>query len=83
MRIRVTPRANEDRIGAFDDEGVLVVRVKAEPVDGAANLAVVKLLAKALGIPQREIEVVKGHSARLKTVEVGLEETEVRKRLGA
>ena len=46
------------------------MRVNAPPVDGAANEAVVEVLAKALGVPRRAISIVAGHASRSKVVEV-------------
>jgi uncharacterized protein YggU (UPF0235/DUF167 family) len=59
------------------------VRVRAAPVEGAANAALERLLADALDVPKSRISVAKGASARVKTVEIdGLDEAEVRRRLG-
>jgi uncharacterized protein YggU (UPF0235/DUF167 family) len=52
--------------------------VAAAPADGAANEEVVKLLAKALGLPKSRLAIVSGQTARLKRLEVPLEETEIR-----
>lgn len=46
------------------------VRVTAPPERGAANDAVVRLLADALGVPVRDVTIVSGHGRREKTVEV-------------
>ena len=46
------------------------VRVTAPPERGAANDAVVRLLADALGVPARDVTIVSGHGRREKTVEV-------------
>ena len=56
----------------------------APPVDGAANAAVARLLARALGVSPSSISVVKGLQAREKIVEVaGLGAAEIRSRLAA
>ena len=58
------------------------LRVTAPPVDGAANAAVTRLLARALGVSPSSISVVKGRKAREKIVEVaGLGPAEIRSRL--
>jgi uncharacterized protein (TIGR00251 family) len=81
LRVRVTPRASRDAIEGFDDAGILRIRVTAPPADGAANKAVTKLLASALGIPPRDVVLVSGGTSRVKVFEVGLEEDVVSARL--
>jgi len=67
--VRVQPRASRSEI-VGEHGGALRVRLGAPPVDGAANEALVELLAKALGVPRRAVRVVTGLTARAKTVEV-------------
>jgi uncharacterized protein len=82
LRIRLTPRAGRDQLGPERD-GVLLVRVTAPPVDGQANTALCKLLAKAAGVPASSVTVARGHAAREKLVRVaGIDEDELRRRLG-
>jgi uncharacterized protein YggU (UPF0235/DUF167 family) len=71
--VRLTPRAVADRVDRVAD-GVLWCRVSAPPVDGAANAALLRLLARELRVPRTAIRVVAGSGARMKVVEVdGLE----------
>ena len=85
LSIRVTPRSAKPGIGEWKtDPGgrpFLEIRVAAAPADGAANDEVIKLLAKALGLPKSRISIVSGQTARLKRLELPLEEDEVRTRL--
>ena len=67
--VRVAPRASRDAVGGAH-EGALRVRTTAAPVDGRANAAVAKLLAKALGVPRSAVRIVGGESRRSKRVEV-------------
>ncbi len=82
IRVRVTPHAGRNALGGVH-EGVLRVRVAAPPVAGAANEALVRLLAAALGVPRGAVRIVRGAASREKTVAVdGLDEAEVWRRLG-
>ena len=60
---------------------LLEVRVSAAPADGAANDEVIKLLAKALGIPKSRLAIASGQTARLKRIAITLDEEEIRSRL--
>ena len=61
----------------------LKVRLAAPPVDGAANEALVALLAEELGVPRRSIRIVAGGSARSKLVQVDGIESGAVERLAA
>lgn len=64
-------------------EGALEVRVSAPPVEGAANEAIVALLAGQLKLPRRAVTLVAGERGRTKRVRIeGLGAAEVRARLG-
>jgi uncharacterized protein (TIGR00251 family) len=69
LDVRVTPRASRDQVVGWAD-GVLRVRVSAPPVEGKANVALAKLLAKALGLPTRRIAAVRGLRDRNKQIVV-------------
>jgi uncharacterized protein len=70
LTIRLTPRSARDAIGAIETlpEGrtALIARVRAVPSEGEANAALVRLLARTLGIPPRSIVLAAGASSRLK-----------------
>ena len=81
IAVRVQPRARRDEIGGERD-GALLVRVTAPPVEGRANDAVRKLLAKRLGVAPGRVAVIRGASGRDKVVEIeGMEEEAVRRAL--
>lgn len=61
------PRGGADRVEGVID-GVLRARVSAPAVDGAANNALVRLLADELGLAQRDVRIVAGASGRQKLV---------------
>lgn len=72
VAVRLTPRGGRDAIDGqgemSDGRKVLLARVRQPPEDGAANTALLKLLAKAVGIPASAAEIVSGHTARIKVV---------------
>jgi hypothetical protein len=61
----VIPRAGRTVVGGTRD-GALVVRVTAPPVEGAANDAVVRAVADALGVPPRDVAIERGAAGRRK-----------------
>jgi uncharacterized protein (TIGR00251 family) len=67
--VRVQPRASRSEIVGLHGDA-LQVRLAAPPVDGAANAALVELLAAALGVPRRAVRVAAGATSRGKIVEV-------------
>lgn len=69
--IRVKPGAKGDHLGGtWGEDGPLNVWVSKPAVDGAANRAALEIVASALQIPKRQLEIVAGHTARIKTIEV-------------
>ncbi len=81
LSVRVTPRASRDAVEGFDEDGTLRVRVTAAPAGGAANAAVAKVLARALGLPGRDIVLVSGATARQKVFDIPIDLAEVRARV--
>ena len=69
LRVRVQPRASRARLaGRIGD--TIKVQVQAPPVEGAANAAVVALLAETLGLRRSAIRIAHGASGRDKVVEI-------------
>ena len=59
-----------------------MVRVTAPPDEGKANAAVCRVVAEALGVPKSAVSVVRGRTARTKTLDVaGLTDAEAMERL--
>ena len=67
--VRVTPRASANALSGERD-GVLLVRVTAPPADGAANAAVIALLAKSLALPPTAVRIERGGAGRDKRMSV-------------
>jgi uncharacterized protein (TIGR00251 family) len=78
VTIRLQPRARRDEV-VGERGGAVVVRVTAPPVDGRANEALCRLVAKAAGVAPSKVSIVRGHRSRDKVVRVeGLEEHALR-----
>ena len=69
LAVRVQPRAARSRVVGRQG-AALKVQVAAPPVDGAANAALVALLAEWLGVPRRTVRVLRGETGRDKLIEV-------------
>jgi hypothetical protein len=69
------------RVGA-DGREELEIRLAEAPADGAANRALLKLLAARLGVSRSELAIVSGASSRHKRIAIPFELEEARRRLG-
>ncbi|HEY5486725.1 MAG TPA: DUF167 family protein [Candidatus Limnocylindrales bacterium] len=68
--VRLTPRGGDNRVDGVSAEGVLQARVAAPAVGGAANSALVKLIADELDVPRTSVRLVAGASGRQKLIVV-------------
>ena len=69
IAVRVQPRSARHRVVGVHN-GALKIQVTAPPVEGAANRAVVELLAEWLDVPRGSVAVLRGEGARDKLIEV-------------
>jgi len=82
LRVRVRPRASREGLGG-ERGGALLVRVTAPPVDGQANAALVRVVAKSLGVAPSRVRLVQGAAGREKLLEIdGVSRVQVLERLG-
>ena len=65
--VRLTPRGGADHVDGVVD-GVLRARVAAPAVEGAANQALLRLLADELDVPKRDVRLVAGAASRTKLI---------------
>lgn len=80
LDVRVQPRSSRNQVALVGD--VVKVWLTAPPTDGQANAALLALLADRLAIPKSNVEVIRGHTSRNKTVRIdGLSADEIRARL--
>jgi uncharacterized protein len=81
--VKVVPNASRSRLAGPHGDGVRI-QVTAPPERGRANDAVCEVLAEALGVPARDVTVVRGHTGPAKTLRVeGLLPDEVARRLAS
>ncbi|MDE0853869.1 MAG: DUF167 domain-containing protein [Nevskia sp.] len=81
LDLKVSPKASRNAISGFMGEA-LKVSVTAAPERGKANQAVEELLAEALGLPRSAVQVVAGHTAKAKRVQVtGVSDAVLRQQL--
>ena len=74
LDVRLTPKGGRDAIDGVetlaDERVVLKARVRAAPTDGEANDALVRLIAKAVGVPPRSVTIVSGMTSRVKRLSI-------------
>jgi uncharacterized protein (TIGR00251 family) len=74
IAVRLTPKGGRDSLDGVealsDGRAVLKARVRALPSEGEANAALIRLLAKSLGVPPRDVEIAGGAASRIKRVKV-------------
>ena len=68
VQVRVKPNSRTDEINQEGNN--FIVKVKEPPREGRANQAVIKLLAKHLGLPQGQVRILSGFKSKNKVIEV-------------
>ena len=71
LQLSVVPTARRTEVDGLHD-GALRVRLAAPPIDGRANEALVAWLTRSLGVPKRDVEVLRGESSRRKQVAIAV-----------
>ena len=69
LDVRVIPRARKTECAGFRDD-VLVIRVAAPPVEGAANDALIAFFSTALHVPRRAVRILSGDRGRRKRISI-------------
>ena len=70
VSVQVKPGSKKGPLVEPSADGTLIVYLKERAVDGAANQALIEVIAKHLGLPKRNITIKTGHSAKRKLLEV-------------
>ena len=67
--VRAKPNAHEERVEKLD-ETHYTVSVKEPPIDGRANLAIMRAIAAHFGVPITTVRIISGHTSKQKVVEI-------------
>ena len=70
ISLRIVPRAKRNEIVGWQEDGSLKVRIKATPVDGKANQALILFLSSILRIHKADVEISSGEKSRIKLITV-------------
>jgi len=80
FRVRVQPGASKNEIVGVQEDA-LKIRINAPPVKGKANGALIDFLAEKLGVKKSEVEIISGHTSRIKKIKVVGEGVKIEKRI--
>ena len=69
ITVKVLPKSSRDEVVGMEGD-VCKVKIKAAPVDGKANKALIAVLAKEFSLPKKSIEIISGWTSRLKRVRI-------------
>jgi uncharacterized protein (TIGR00251 family) len=69
ITVRVIPRAGKSAVAGTRGDALLV-RLRAAPIEGAANEELIEVIATRLGVPNRAVEIISGGRSRSKRVQV-------------
>ena len=80
FRVRVQPGASKNEIVGVQEDA-LKIRINAPPVKGKANKALIDFLAEKLGVKKSEVEIISGHTSKIKKIKVLGEGVKIEKNL--
>jgi uncharacterized protein (TIGR00251 family) len=82
LNLKISPNARANEVVGIQ-EGIIPIKIKAPPVKGKANIELIDYLSKLLDISKSNVDIIRGHTSRNKTVEiVGRTPEEVASRMG-
>ncbi|MBN2479674.1 MAG: YggU family protein [Parachlamydiales bacterium] len=70
INVKIIPNSSVNKIVGFENENILKIRIKAPPEKGKANKVLIKFLSKTLAIPPYYIEIISGHTSKLKKLKI-------------
>lgn len=72
IEVKVKPNSKQSKVET-NDEGTLIAFVKAQPIDGKANLELISLIASHFGLHKRQVSIKTGASGRMKRIELDID----------
>lgn len=82
IKMKIVPNASKNEISGWDSD-FLKIRIKAPPIDGKANKALISYLSKLCGVSKNGISIIRGEKSRQKTIAfTSLEHSEVLGKIG-
>jgi len=80
FRVSVQPGASKNEIVGMQED-VLKIKISAPPVQGKANKVLIQFLAKQIGVKRSQVEILSGHTSRIKKIKVIGEGVKIEKNL--
>ncbi len=80
FRVRVQPASDKNEIVGVQEDA-LKIKINAPPLKGKANKALVGFLARKLGVKNSGVEIISGHTTRLKRIKVKGEGTKTKEKI--
>ncbi len=80
MNVHIQPGASNSEIAGMHGDAIKI-RIKARPVEGAANAALIDFIATKLGVTRKAVKILRGEKSRQKTVWVAVQADEAEQRL--
>ena len=69
FNVRVIPKSSKSEI-IGEHDGALKIKLKSPPVDGAANVELIEILAKHFSVPKSAVEILKGQTSKTKQIKI-------------
>ncbi|MCD6356606.1 MAG: DUF167 domain-containing protein [Anaerolineaceae bacterium] len=70
ITVKIIPNSRRDKICGYINSGILKIKIIRKPIGGQANKYLIKLLSEQLGIPKRNVSIIKGERSRIKIIEL-------------
>ncbi len=69
ISVKVKPHAKEERVTKVDEKN-FIVAIKARPVEGQANVAAIKAIARYFDVPRSRVRIISGHTSHHKLIDI-------------